>query len=73
MKKLIYGTLFLGLIGFGIIGCEKEVNGSKNSQSESKEELRESLIFKSSQEQGEQNFEKLRIRIFTVSLARASQ
>lgn len=29
MKKVIFGTLFLGLIGLSIIGCEK---GDKSKQ-----------------------------------------
>jgi hypothetical protein len=36
MKKLIYGTLFLALVGIGIIGCKKEISSKQetnNSQS----------------------------------------
>jgi hypothetical protein len=35
MKKLIYGTAFLAIVGIGIIGCEKEIDTSQqksNSQ-----------------------------------------
>lgn len=30
MKKVIFGTLFLGLIGLSIIGCKKEINQNKD-------------------------------------------
>jgi hypothetical protein len=33
MKKLIYGTLFLALVGIGVVGCKKEVS-SLNTTSE---------------------------------------
>jgi hypothetical protein len=32
MKKFIYGTLFLALVGIGIYGCKKESNNIQNNQ-----------------------------------------
>jgi len=31
MKKLIYGTLFLALVGIGVVGCKKENGKFDNS------------------------------------------
>lgn len=35
MKKLIYGTLFLALVGIGVVGCKKEVVKNPATQNES--------------------------------------
>lgn len=33
MKKLIYGSLFLALVGIGVIGCKKETSVSHKDSS----------------------------------------
>lgn len=35
MKKFMYGTLFLALVGIGIVGCKKEINLKPTNQVES--------------------------------------
>ena len=72
LRKVVFGGLFLGLIGFSIVGCKKEVRNTNEQKDLDKSELLESLTFDSYQE-NEQDVEKLNIIIFRVQLHRASR